>query len=506
VKTAADALQLGASDRLRWAIHQLEVMDEVESRAEKRTREFKDELNWMGETGDAADEDVSAYLQSTFTGKSKTLSKMFGDFRKSVDDKATHLDVPGKKRSPQRKWKLAVAKVSNPFKMIQFNQSQTKMSAEALQALGNIDSWGTDLFNLESLSAGRPLVATGLQALENLGLNSRLNIDPATCTKFFTAVEEGYAKFPAVPYHNNLHGTDVLLTTYQLLQTDTLKDLFTDLELLAAILASAAHDLGHPGVNNTFLQVTEHETAIMYNDISVLENFHAASASRLLAKAETNILAHLDRKDAKFVRNLMMGMILGTDMAKHVEHLNNFKTTMIERVKEVESIQAQLPPGSPVPVPAMDDTHRIFVLDAIVHLADLSGPTKPWELSKTWSARVLKEFYEQGDQERALGIPMEPLNDGSKVNVAKGQKGFISYVVAPLWAIWEDFHLAGFPEDRAKCIPVQNMEDNVAKWEAMIADGDVEGHTFVNQVLGSTIPPAASGSPVERPTIAVSEA
>jgi hypothetical protein len=50
-------------------------------------------------------------------------------------------------------------------------------------------------------------------------------------------------------------------------------------------------------------------------------------------------------------------------------------------------------------------------------------------------------------KEVELEIPVEPLNDGSKPNVARGQKGFIGFVVSPLWGIWEDLTLAGKPED-----------------------------------------------------------
>ena len=35
-----------------------------------------------------------------------------------------------------------------------------------------------------------------------------------------------------------------------------LQSVFTDLEVLAAILASAVHDVDHPGVNNHFLVAT----------------------------------------------------------------------------------------------------------------------------------------------------------------------------------------------------------------------------------------------------------
>nr|XP_029502727.1 cAMP-specific 3',5'-cyclic phosphodiesterase 4D-like [Oncorhynchus nerka] len=56
-----------------------------------------------------------------------------------------------------------------------------------------------------------------------------------------------------VAYHNNIHAADVTQSTHVLLSTPALEAVFTDLEILAAIFASAIHDVDHPGVSNQFL-------------------------------------------------------------------------------------------------------------------------------------------------------------------------------------------------------------------------------------------------------------
>ena len=38
------------------------------------------------------------------------------------------------------------------------------------------------------------------------------------------------------------------------------------------------------------------------------------------------------------------------------------------------------------------------VLQNMVHCADLSNPTKPLELYKTWCGRIMEEFFQQGDR------------------------------------------------------------------------------------------------------------
>ena len=44
------------------------------------------------------------------------------------------------------------------------------------------------------------------------------------------------------------------------------------------MIASLAHDLNHPGVNNTYLINNSDPIAIRQNDISPLEFYHASQA------------------------------------------------------------------------------------------------------------------------------------------------------------------------------------------------------------------------------------
>ena len=88
-----------------------------------------------------------------------------------------------------------------------------------------------------------------------------------------------------IPYHNHLHAADVTQSTHILLSSTALEEVFTPLEILAAILASSIHDVDHPGVTNQFLVNTEAELALIYNDESVLENHHLAVAFKLIQVA-----------------------------------------------------------------------------------------------------------------------------------------------------------------------------------------------------------------------------
>ena len=64
-------------------------------------------------------------------------------------------------------------------------------------------------------------------------------------------LEDHYLK--DAPYHNRVHAADVVQSTNVLLNSPALESVFTSLEVLSALFASAIHDVDHPGLTNQFL-------------------------------------------------------------------------------------------------------------------------------------------------------------------------------------------------------------------------------------------------------------
>ena len=48
------------------------------------------------------------------------------------------------------------------------------------------------------------------------------------------------------------------------------------LEKMSIVVAATVHDMGHPGYNNTFMTSQKTSLSIVYNDQSVLENYHCS--------------------------------------------------------------------------------------------------------------------------------------------------------------------------------------------------------------------------------------
>ena len=105
---------------------------------------------------------------------------------------------------------------------------------------------------------------------------------------FISKIQSGYKD---VAYHNKTHGADVCQTLYYYAyQCDLLTKLqLDDIEMFCLIIGAACHDFEHPGLNNSYLIETQHEYAIIYNDISVLENHHVAATFGILVNDKYNI-------------------------------------------------------------------------------------------------------------------------------------------------------------------------------------------------------------------------
>jgi hypothetical protein len=56
-------------------------------------------------------------------------------------------------------------------------------------------------------------------------------------------------------------------------------------EIFCLIIAAALHDYRHPGVTERFCVDAAHELAMVYNDVYVMEHFHAAAAFQVRAHA-----------------------------------------------------------------------------------------------------------------------------------------------------------------------------------------------------------------------------
>uniref|UniRef100_A0A8C6TXK5 Phosphodiesterase n=1 Tax=Neogobius melanostomus TaxID=47308 RepID=A0A8C6TXK5_9GOBI len=416
-------LAMETMEELDWCLDQLETIQTYRSVSDMASNKFKRmlnrELSHLSEMSRSGNQ-VSEYISNTFL------------------DKKMDLELPcpvPKSRERKRRQGGMMSQISGVRKVshspnisgntVQRFGVKTDQEEQLSKDLEDINKWGLNIFKVAEHSHNRPLTCIMYTIFQERDLMRTFKIPVDTFVTFMLTLESHYHS--DVAYHNSLHAADVAQSTHILLSTPALDAVFTDLEILAAIFAAAIHDVDHPGVSNQFLINTNSELALMYNDESVLENHHLAVGFKLLQQDNCDIFQNLTKKQRQTLRRMVIDMVLATDMSKHMSLLADLKT-MVETKKVTSSGVLMLD----------NYTDRMQVLRNMVHCADLSNPTKPLDLYRQWTDRIMDEFFHQGDRERERGMEISPMCDKHTASVERTQVGFIDYIVHPLWETWAD--------------------------------------------------------------------
>jgi len=266
--------------------------------------------------------------------------------------------------------------------------------------------------------------------------NHGISFDPVVMAAFLETAEAGYVK--SVPYHNWFHAIDVTHGVYRLLRVCAGEAYLNNCERYALLVSAICHDVGHPGLNNTFLIETAHEIALRYNDKSPLENMHCARLFEYVGMPKCNVFASLTKPQFQDVRKICIESILHTDNAQHFAMIKEVQM-MYEVNSEVLDASREFFNEDPAEFPTMEAVDcfrqpesRKLLVKLVLHLADISNSMKPFRICRIWAWQVLEEFFLQGDAERRLGVPVQALNDREKVNRQFSQVGFIEFLVSPL--------------------------------------------------------------------------
>ena len=132
------------------------------------------------------------------------------------------------------------------------------------QILNNINKFDFDIFELNQFLGKKSLYYMAITIFEKLNydhLYKKLNFN-----NFISKITAGYDRVNA-PYHNDLHGGDVLQTVFNIITHGKLKEKLKleDTDIFSVLVAGICHDFKHPGFNNLY-QINFHsKLAIRYN-------------------------------------------------------------------------------------------------------------------------------------------------------------------------------------------------------------------------------------------------
>ncbi|CAG9317051.1 unnamed protein product [Blepharisma stoltei] len=267
------------------------------------------------------------------------------------------------------------------------------------------------------------------------------NIDISKLQRFIFALSENYNDNP---FHNFTHAFAVTQMLFSISErANKLQAFLEHKDRLALLVSALGHDLNHPGVTNAYMINTRHQLAVRYNDISVLENYHASTLIHFLELSGCDILESLPLQDRNYMRRQIIPTILATDMAKHFQVIANFEGVMKNFDRE-------------------NADHRQAVMDGLLHSADVGNPTLRFDIATVYSLRIIQEFNKQVLTEEQKGLPVsEYLRVGNDVaGIKKNQLGFIEKLIYPLWKVVATY----IPEAQ---IHIDTIEDNKRRWEEL---------------------------------------
>nr|XP_033803429.1 cGMP-dependent 3',5'-cyclic phosphodiesterase [Geotrypetes seraphini] len=294
----------------------------------------------------------------------------------------------------------------------------TKLLSYGIMPVSEIHpSFDSFTYTPRSLPEDDTSMAT-LSMFEDMGFISNYKIDRQTLGRFCLMVKKGYRD---PPYHNWMHAFSVSHFCYLLYKNLELSKYLEDIEIFALFVSCMCHDLDHRGTNNSFQVASKSVLAALYSsEGSVMERHHFAQAIAILNSHGCNIFDQFSRKDYQRMLDLMREIILATDLA---HHLRIFKD--LQKMAEVG-------------YDPKNENHHSLLLCLLMTSCDLSDQTKGWKTTRKIAELIYKEFFSQGDLEKAMGNRPSEMMDREKAYIPELQISFMEHIAMPIYKLLQD--------------------------------------------------------------------
>ena len=333
-------------------------------------------------------------------------------------------ELLGEGQGDYRSQDTEVNKVARQWRRESLDMQQSSSSTEYKWYLSNADRWDFDVFKFAEHTKGRPLTTLAMYLMEKEGLITQFDIDKNILRRYLYRIESGY---PDNPYHNRIHACGVLHLTHMLITKGGMsKTDFQPQAILCCFLAAITHDFDHPGKTSDFLIRTENKLAILYNDISPLENYHVSSAWTILMQPKYNFLTNVNNSVKKSIRETWIDLVMATDMKKHLGIVAQFKSRTSSRHANTGSGTSGKNTGNQ----DSESSHRI-TLQMLVKIADLGHLASPQKIHRKWVGLLEEELFRQGDLEREKNMTVSNFMDRKQDGISTSQCAFFEVIALP---------------------------------------------------------------------------
>ncbi|VDM16469.1 unnamed protein product [Hydatigera taeniaeformis] len=325
--------------------------------------------------------------------------------------------------APRLTFKQAVIKIKARIKLHRLFGTGAficlKPSPEANELFREkVKDWSFDVFHLNTLIEGHVLTYMGVKIFQRHRICDIFNIPCRVLEAFLSQLERGYSKY-GNPYHNLIHAADVVHTCNSIMEGSGLTELMTQEEKFAILFAALIHDFEHAGTTNGYQINVRSQLALLYNDRGVLENHHISAAYRVAQLPAFNIFINVPRSKFQEIRQLVIEMVLNTDMSLHFSQIK-----MVTKLLKL-----------PEPI------ERPKAFSLLLHAADISHPTKSWDLHEKWTYMLVEEFFNQGIEVRnrfskkTISIYCYLLHS---CRIGLCVLGFINFIVMPTFQLLKE--------------------------------------------------------------------
>ncbi|KAK5604674.1 cGMP-specific 3',5'-cyclic phosphodiesterase [Crenichthys baileyi] len=342
----------------------------------------------------------------------------------------------------------AMAKQEVTLEVLSYHASATEEETQELQMATVPSAQSLRLLDFSfsdfDLSDTETTFAT-IRMFVDLNLIQNFQMKYTDVCQWVLSVRKNYRK--NVAYHNWRHALNTAQCMFALLKSGRLQNNLNDLEILALMIATLCHDLDHRGVNNSYIQRSDHPLAQLYCH-STMEHHHFDQCLMILNSPGNQILSGLSLVEYKTTLKMIEKAILATDLALYMKRREQF----FELTKNNQFVWE-------------DDDHRDLLRSMLMTACDISAITKPWPVQKRIAELVATEFFEQGDKERReLNIePIDLMNREKRDKIPSMQVSFIDAICIQLYET-----LAGLSEH---CSPLlEGCQKNRHHWKLLAED------------------------------------
>jgi cAMP-specific phosphodiesterase 4 len=152
----------------------------------------------------------------------------------------------------------------------------------------------------------------------------------------------------------------------------------------------------------------------------------------------------------------MISCILATDMTYHLKHFIDLRNYLqLYEISEGKNIERLITNDE-----KNINANQQMILDNTLHLSDISNPSKIGSVYDKWVDLVLNEFFNQGDLEKKLNLPISFMCDRTTTTKPKSQIGFITKIVKPYFELYYNM----IPEIKPY---IDNLNSNFERYKKM---------------------------------------